>query len=222
MSRLLKCAAVASLAAQGPWPEFRPEPEGDASPEPAPDAAAAEEAERMLERAREEAAAIREAARREGYAEGYREGIEAARQRLGAGFQAVRALLLRVLAERARADEELASAVLELVRALAERLVGEALTHNPEYMLGMLRRAADGLGATEHLEVRVHPRDVAAVAAAAGDQDGVLARVRVVEDPALRPGDLILVSPRGRIDLRPEVQIRRLLEAAGEEAGDVA
>lgn len=203
MSRVLKRPAVPRPAGDG-WPELLP-----AAPPANGDAG---------ERLRRQLAALREAARREGYAQGYREGRAAAERRLRTALGAVRGLLLRVLAERVRDDGDLSDALVELARSLAERVLAEALAENPERLATMARAAAAALGPVEEVEVRVHPRDVAAVAAAAA-WEGLRLRVRVVEDPALEPGDVLLHSPRGRVDLRIGRQLERLLAAAEEEVG---
>lgn len=213
MSRVLKRESAFWSAGSDGWPDLAPA-EGRAAA-PARKAAAVAAVD-PWEEIRRRLSALREQARREGYEEGYREGLAAAERRLRGALGAVRRLLLRALEERAREDADLADALVELARSLAERVLADALAENPERLVAMAREAAAALGPAEEVEVRVHPRDVAAVAAA-GQVHAFRFRLRVVEDPALEPGDLLLVSRRGRVDLRVRRQVQRLLEAAAEE-----
>lgn len=206
MSSVIKRPAVGSPLPGG-WRELRPASRPDG---PVP---AAGDPRSALERARRRLLALRERARREGYEAGYREGMAAAERRLRAALGAVRRLLLRVLEERCREDRADLEALLELAASIAHRIVGEALVENPERLAGMVRRAAEALGPGEEIEVRVHPRDLAAVAAAGGGP-GLRLRLRVVEDPALEPGDAVLRGRRGLIDLRVRAQVERLLREA--------
>lgn len=215
MSRLLKRAQGVPTA-DGSWPELRVAPvEADRARDGSDRAARA-----LLARARAEAERLRREAWEQGYAAGLEAGLAEAGRRLRRALGGVRSLLLQVLAERVREDESLEAALIELARALAERIVGEDLAHNPEHLAAMVRRAAEAAGLTEPVEVRVHPRDVAAFVAAVGTGDRFLSRVRVVEDPGLDPGDAVLISPRGRVDLRIRRQLERLLAMSEEDAGD--
>jgi flagellar assembly protein FliH len=132
--------------------------------------------------------------------------------------QAVEVLKLQSarLAEQARSD------ALEIGFEVARRILDTELRGDPTVMIGLARTAVDRAGASRSISVRVHPEDLAAVtsAAGAGELGSSVAKIEVVPDPTLSPGDVLVDTDFGRVDgrLRTRLdELHRVARAAAEE-----
>jgi len=145
---------------------------------------------------------------------------EARREALARVAQAVEMLRTQSswLAEQARAD------ALEIGFQVARRVLESELRTSPEPLFALvksaLRRAAD----SRRVAIRLAPDDAAQIQSPAG-QAGVegigAARVEVVADASLQPGDCVVDTDFGQIDGRLETrlsELRRAVEGAAEGA----
>ena len=169
----------------------------------------------------------------QGHAAGYSAGLRAAgleqqrlREQLAAeqramlddGRAAVRQAVLALEAAAAdfrqrrgavlaEADDVLAAGAIEL----AEAILGYELADGRNTARGALARA---LGATSGVDdattVRLHPADVAALAAVDVEE---AAGVHIVADPALSPGDAIAEYEDGWLDARLATAVERAKQA---------
>jgi flagellar biosynthesis/type III secretory pathway protein FliH len=159
-------------------------------------------------------AAIVEATATEAEARGFREGeragraaAEAAAQRgAGAISGAVQALHDEIRGQRAAACE----ATLEVAEHLARAVVGRT---PPDEALDVLARVREAIAALddERFEVRVHPEDEAALAGHLDD-----ARLRLVADPSMSPGDARVAGEWGGAELTREALLAAALAGGGE------
>lgn len=126
------------------------------------------------------------------------------------------------LAAEARAD------ALEVALAVARRIVEAELTVNLEGQVTFIRTALRRLGESRTVTVRMAPAqaatlqgDVDRAGSEAGLRAATTARLDIVADPTLAPGDCVvdgdLASVDGRITTRLEEVRRAVLAAVGEE-----
>jgi flagellar assembly protein FliH len=138
--------------------------------------------------------------------------------RVELAVERLRAVGERVAAE-ARAD------AFEIALTAARRLVEAELTVNPEAQLGFIRSAVRRLGEARTITVRLAPQQATAFeAAAAGSalKAPSSARLDIVADATLAPGDCVVDGDLASIDGRLETrfaEIRRSIIAAIEEDG---
>jgi flagellar biosynthesis/type III secretory pathway protein FliH len=165
-------------------------------------AAAEEEARRIV--------ADAEAARAHALAE----AIEGGRRE---GQARAAAALVVAASER---DRLLASAerqVVELALAVARKVLGRELAAGGEALVDLAAAAVAEARARRDVVLRVSPADAATFRAADGTF-AALSRVpvRIVEDPSIAQGGVIVETEAGRIDARIEAQLEAIAHAIEE------
>ena len=139
----------------------------------------------------------------------------------------------------ARFGEALAANALEIGCLIARKILEAELKGDPELRLGLVRSAVRRLGEAQQVVVHLSPTDRDAVAAALGrgaDGEGEpgeaagavagipLARVELISDTNLSPGDALVESDTaivdGRLGTRLEELRRVLLNVVNSASGD--
>ena len=106
---------------------------------------------------------------------------------------------------RRNAEEEL----VRLSIAVARRILHRELTIDPDALAGLVKAAFERLDQREIHEVRTDPASLQTVRKVAGGLD--LARaVKIVADPSLRPGSLLIDTTRGQLDASIETQLNEI------------
>src|SRR5262252_443941 len=154
-----------------------------------------------------------------GYAQGERAGLEAAATRADA--------MLRRLAQTIEELGELRNEMIhrterqavQLVLAIAERIVQREITLDRSLLLGMARVALDRLGEYGSATIRLNPEDYQAVGAKPSI-DG--AAVEVLADSSVPRGGCHVQSDFGFMDVSPESQFRELARALLSDEATVA
>lgn len=137
--------------------------------------------------------------------------------KLAAAVEVLRAQAAR-LAEQARAD------AIEIGFQVAKKILEQELAAGPQALFGLVRSALRRAGDSRKLLLRLHPADAAVVEAARGDPalaELAVARVEVVADASLAPGDAIVETDFGNVDGRLATrlgEVRRAVDAAQEVA----
>jgi flagellar assembly protein FliH len=171
--------------------------------------------------ARAEIEALRGAAREEGLREGREEALAAlvpALEALNAAAEAVRADAL------GRTDRLEAHAV-DLGLFLAERVVGGAITVEPELVVEAVRGALRGIVERERITVLVHPEDLSLVAEAMDGLRATLGGIEHCEVQAERRvsrGGAVVRTPDGDVDARVETKLQRAREVVEAALGPAA
>jgi type III secretion protein L len=178
----------------------------------APVVAAGERARQLVAAARDEAERLRAgveaeraAARAAGEAAGYEEGRGRAA-----------ALLAGAAAERDRVLRGLAGEVAGLAMDVARRVLGRELASDPAAVVDVAARALATARERAVVTLRVSPADAARLRAEEPRLAALLARAAglgIREDPALRPGDVVVETEAGRLDARVEAQLAELERA---------
>ena len=170
----------------------------------APRPAAAKPGDRDVE---ERAAAIERDAFAKGYAEGERSGTEAAATRTDAMLRRLGATIDELIALRGEIVRRSERQAVQLVLAIAERIVRREVTLDRTILIGMARAALDRLGEHGTATVRLNPADLATI----GDTvDLAGAGVRVVGDAVVSRGGCQVQSDFGFMDGSPDAQFREL------------
>ncbi|HEX2656936.1 MAG TPA: FliH/SctL family protein [Polyangia bacterium] len=108
---------------------------------------------------------------------------------------------------------QVAATALEIGCLLARRIIEEELKSDPKLRLSLARAAVRRVGESQKVTLHLSPADVEAVTAAAGEGDplGVpMARVEVVTDTNLSPGDSIVESDTAMVDGRIGTRLEEL------------
>jgi flagellar biosynthesis/type III secretory pathway protein FliH len=169
-------------------------------------AEAAEEARTRIERAEQAARAIledAERAARDVRAEAREEGRREATADLAAAWIALRA------EQNARAARDLDGTV-ELARAMAERILGEAIALDPAKIAMMARQALASASQARHVALRAHPADAEALSKEVSSLGLESAAIEIHADDTRPRGSLLLETDLGTLDADITIQLDRL------------
>ena len=173
----------------------------------------------------EELEAMREAARQDGYAqgleegratghtEGYADGARQGKQEAQQELEHLRAIAATFSDAVGRADETIATDVLELALRLARGMVHTAFNVRPELILDVVRDAIDRLPALQQPAVMtLHPEDAMLV------RDGMADELskggwRIREDAQLGRGGCKVETASNQIDAQSQARWQRLTHA---------
>jgi flagellar biosynthesis/type III secretory pathway protein FliH len=172
----------------------------------------------VLAEARAEAEQIREAARCEGYAEGRADAIASLEPALAALTQAI----ADVQAEQAEKAVELERRAVELGLGLARKVVGGALSVQPELVVEAVTGVLRGIVERERVTVLVNPDDLDIVREAMEGLRGSLGGLDhcVVEaERRVGRGGCLVHTPVGEIDATIETKLERAGEVVAAALG---
>ncbi|MFN7161977.1 MAG: FliH/SctL family protein [Fimbriimonadales bacterium] len=209
-------------AAGTPFPEYKPEPK----PEDTPDLDAVRaEAEAIRLQAIQDAERIREQAQREGYQRGYEQGYadgeHHARQNAETELQhtiqhlheQVEAVVQQLHAQYESYLQHAEMQMLQLALEVARKIVREELKLQPEHALAIVRDALRRVQGFVHLRIRVNPLDLELIrqhrAALLHIVDGVDG-IEIVEDRRVDHGGCIIETEQGVYDARIRTQLSEL------------
>lgn len=179
-----------------------------------------EEAARLIAEAMDQAAAIRQEAQEQGYAQGFETGRasgEASLVELISDFQAVLEELAR---QKEALLEERQDALLRLVILAVERVIEAEVQTRPELINQALKAAYRYLDQHEGVRVRLSPAAADWLAKHHDPLDEDLEWIhnaKIVPDPRISPGGVILETDVGDVDATLEVRwqaVARVLQEA--------
>ena len=167
----------------------------------------------------EELAQIREQARAEGYQEGlslgHADGLDQGRAEAAEELARLSAIASTFSQALARADETIASDVLDLALHLARNMVRTAFEVKPELLIPVVREAIEYLPVLQQPALLIlNPADVEVVRAGIGeelDKGGW----RVVPDPQVARGGCRIDTASNQIDAQAATRWQRLAQSLG-------
>lgn len=146
--------------------------------------------------------------------QGRREERQAVEQQVNAGQQRLQAQILQSLEqfrlERQNYFHNVEGEVVRLALAIAERVLHRESHLDPLLLSGAVRVALEKLGDTSHVVMRVSPREVEPWKECF--RAGVNLRIQpgILEDPSLSPGECLLVTELGTIELGVRTQLEEI------------
>jgi flagellar assembly protein FliH len=164
-----------------------------------------------LAAAEADADALRAAAREEGLREGREEALATLTPALEALAQATEA----VQASQHERAERLEAHAVDLALLVSEKVIGGALTVEPERVVEAVRGALRGIVERERITVLVHPEDLELVRDAMDGLRTTLGGIEHTEVQAERRvsrGGAIVRTPDGDVDARVETKLQRARE----------
>jgi flagellar assembly protein FliH len=154
--------------------------------------------------------AIEREAFTKGYAQGERAGLDAAATRADAMLRRLGQTIEELGELRNEMIHRTERQAVQLVLAIAERIVQREITLDRTLLLGMARVALDRLGEYGSATIRLNPDDYQAMAAKPSI-DG--AAIEVLADSSVPRGGCHVQSDFGFMDVSPESQFRELARA---------
>lgn len=207
MSFKARHAATASVVEEFLWePAVHGGPGRHAPPPPNPQQDAEHQA---------RIAALEREAFAKGYAQGERAGAEAAGTRAEGMLRRLGQTVEELAAVRNEIIHRTERQTVQLVLAIAERIVQRELTIDRGLLVGMARAALDRLGEHGSATIRLHPDDFKAIGGAGSAENSP---VRVTADAIVARGGCLVQSDFGFMDASPEAQFRELARTLLPEA----
>jgi flagellar assembly protein FliH len=151
-------------------------------------------------------AALERDAFAKGYAQGERAGTEAAATRADGMLRRLTQTVEELGGLRGEIIHSTEKQMVQLVLAIADRIVARELTLDRTVLLGMARAALDRLGEYGSATIRLHPDDFQAIGGKAIDTGPV----KVVADALVTRGGCLVQSDFGFMDVSPDAQFREL------------
>jgi flagellar assembly protein FliH len=187
---------------------------------------AQQEANRMVERARVEAAhirrdaeaeaeAIKAAAREDGLRAGREEGAREVREEMAAVIAQVESILHQAKLRREEIMHNMEEEIIDLVLAIARKIVKEELSFNKEIVINNVKEALDRANEKENITIRVNTVDAETVNNYMEEflaSIGETSKLTIVEDANISPGGCIIDTDFGRFDARIDTQLAQIEE----------
>jgi flagellar assembly protein FliH len=141
---------------------------------------------------------------------GRRDGDESARQlfekQLESELSKLRQMIRDLAASGPKLRRETEEDLVRLSVAIARRILHRELTIDPEALSGLVKAAFDRLDQREIHQLRTDPHSLTTVRKLVEGLDLPRA-VKVIADPSLRSGSLLIETTRGQLDASMETQL---------------
>lgn len=155
---------------------------------------------------------IEEEARESGRAAGHQEGLAAGRAEVQRRVEQLDRVLAGLAQPTSHLDAEVENELLEMVLAIARRLIRRELKTDPGEIIGVVREGLASLPIGERqVTVQLHPEDASLVREVFGGRDAGPA-CRIVEDPSLTRGGARISTDISVIDATLETRINRVFD----------
>ena len=146
--------------------------------------------------------------------QGRREGRQAMEQQVNAEQQRLQAQILQSLEqfrlERQNYFHNVEGEVVRLALAIAARVLHREAHLDPLLLAGAVRVALEKLGDSSHVVMRVPPREVEPWKEFFRDGSNLRIQPGVLEDPSLSPGECLLATELGTIELGVRAQLEEI------------
>ncbi len=151
-----------------------------------------------------------------GHAEGFRKGIEKREKELAAMAEALKKLLLEVENIRRSILERGEARVLNLVIAVARKIIRQEMATDRDVILGVLREAVKNVLDRDRIKIRLNPLDHERMSkltpALIAGFEGIRS-IALEADEAIGPGGAVIETAFGEIDATIEQQLEEILNA---------
>jgi flagellar assembly protein FliH len=149
-----------------------------------------------------------------GFAEGLREGTTRAEQRVHVALETLGRVGEYLHTAQSAFVRDRARDLHGLALAVARKLVQREVTADPALLRELVDRALELVPLEPHLEVRLHPDDLAVLLGgpSAPEADGKGTAIKWLGDPAIERGGFLVESPLRIVDGRTDFALRSLYE----------
>ncbi len=151
-----------------------------------------------------------------GYQDGEKAGFETGMQKAAGVLQRLEGLIFGLEKTRAELYAKLEQEILDLVFRIAEKVIHAEIRSDESAKTAILEAGLRRLKESEKLLIRVAPADFAAIREVLPllkEQNGVVGKVTLQEDPEVSEGGCILESDECEVDGRIEVTLQAIEEA---------
>lgn len=162
-------------------------------------------------------------AKNEGRRLGWEEGMARAREEADVILAEAEAVRERARAEAQQLHVQSQKDIVKLAVVIAEKILRRQIELDPASVAPMIAGALRRVRGADRAVVRVAPEMVEAVQGSREQiptSDLGIGDLKVREDPALEPGDVLIQTELGSVDARLDRQVRRVTESLKLVTGD--
>jgi flagellar assembly protein FliH len=166
------------------------------------------------------AARIEEEAYIQGFTKGERAGIESGKKNFEPVLKSFRDALSELVEVRKEIYLNAEKDIVDLVLAIARKIVGDELASNKEVVLRIVKEALKKVVDHEGIKIRVSPSDLQFIKNAGSELSHLIDNIQgvtFVEDETILHGGCVIETDSGDIDARVEKQIEAVEEALKSE-----
>ncbi len=156
--------------------------------------------------------------KQEAFQAGLHQGREEAVSAIRESAEKVAGTLAEILLFKRKLRLDAEREVVRLSLAIAHRILNRELATDPDALEGVVHAALSKLQNRDLWQVRVGPQ-ASAITNACLDRAGLAGTVKVVVDPALHPGDLLIDTPTGELDASVNTQLHEIERGFAERLG---
>lgn len=178
-----------------------------------------QKAARILVEAQQQAQKLQAEAKLQGREAAEQAARQAAREEMAARWQTLTPTLQQAIDDATRLKvawvQQWEQSILQLVIAIAERVIRRELSQHPEISQQWIREALELASGSATLTLLLHPDDCAALEASRAEitqQFSHLATARIVADASISPGGCRVLTDHGQIDQQLESHLARITE----------
>ena len=178
-------------------------------------------AQQIIERAQARAQSIEAEAHAGGHDAGFEAGKNAADEQMSEMIATMHGLLEEIRASRHDVMESAEPELVRLAMAIAERIVHEQITIDPNVVIENVRSALTRLVSREVVTLRVNPADLETMRQ---HRDAIVSasdieHLRIVEDQRVDRGGVVVETEAGTIDAKISTQLREARRAIRADDG---
>lgn len=174
-----------------------------------------EEAADIVKKAHEQAVQIEQEAYEKGFTQGEKDGLALGEKEALKVIEHIEELAQGMTRLRRELVKQYEKDIIELVFAIAKRIIHQAIQTNEETVKGVLFEAAELAAEKSELTIRINPEDFNFVEQLRPEfftRFKELKSMTVTSDPSITRGGCLLETPYGEVDARIETQLERVYQ----------
>jgi len=174
------------------------------------------EAANIVRNAHEQAVQIEQEAYEKGFSQGEKDGLALGEKKALKVIEHIEELARSMASLRRELVKQYEKDIIELIFAIAKRIIRQDVPTNEETVKGVLFEAAGLAAEKSELTIRINPEDfnfVEQLRPAFFAKFSELKSMTVTPDPSITRGGCLLETPYGEVDARIETQLERIYQS---------
>jgi len=149
----------------------------------------------------------------DGFADGVREGMTRQKKEYAQTISSVVATMKELAELRQKIIEETEQDILQLVFAVAEKVLAQEVQQNKAVVVSVLKEAIRGITARDGMKVHLNPQDFQNITKIKEDLQTEMEGINDIlfeADPGIKPGGVIIETLFGEVDARLDQQLQEI------------
>jgi flagellar assembly protein FliH len=155
----------------------------------------------------------------QGFADGMQEGMIRQKKEYAQTISSVVATMKELAELRQKIIEEAEDDILQLVFAVAEKVLAQEVQQNKTVVISVLKEAIRGITERDGMKVHLNPQDFRNITEIKENLQAEMEGINDIlfeEDPGIKPGGVIIETLFGEVDARLNQQLQEIKSGLGE------